>query len=240
MSPAARPVSCHLLLPWLVPIQSTFSSSFFFFLLNNLPRLSLPTCQTVAAELVQHLTPFTKGANRDSCYLGEGRSRTRRKKWCFAVIWDEHLAVGVCRPLAFIWRSASSRSDTDVLRSDFKLFSPPKRLWGGKRPDDGAALKGATVIEPDPLLSLGFNAFTHRLVAVRAGVMSLSGSSHSFRITSDAATIYHSFCTRWNCPISRLLIGPRLGVPSRTDSGSGLSGVTHGCTVTRYSRLPMW
>lgn len=116
--PDRSPATCHWSPGWF-PFKALFLLRFFF-LLNNLPRLSLPTCQTVAAELVQHLTPFTKGANRDSCYLGEGGRRRRRKKRCFAVIWDERLAVDVRRPLAFIWRSASSRSNTDVLRSDFE------------------------------------------------------------------------------------------------------------------------
>lgn len=70
----------------------------------------------------------------------------REKKRCFSVISEERRAIGVRRPLAFIRQSASSRTNTDVLRSDFKLFSPPKWLWGGKSPDDGRALKGASVI----------------------------------------------------------------------------------------------
>lgn len=54
-----------------VPIQSIFFLLLFLFL-NNLSRLSLTMCQTVAVELVQHLTPFTKALNCDSCYFGEG------------------------------------------------------------------------------------------------------------------------------------------------------------------------
>lgn len=135
-------VSCHLPVnPWLVPIPSIFSLLFFC----SLQPATSFTHNVTDSGSGACAAPDTIHRSR-KLWISLPRGGVEEKKMCFSVISEGRCAVGVCRPLAFIRQNASSRTNTDALRSDLKLFSPSKWLWGGKRPTDGRALKGASVI----------------------------------------------------------------------------------------------
>lgn len=127
------------------------------------------------------------------------------------------------------WRAsafgASSRTNTDVVRSDIELLSPPNWLWWGETSRWRQSAERCECHSISIAFASGFYSPPggHESSSDWLG---LTCAPRSFCIHGNMSAICHFLCTCWNCAMRR--------VPSLTDSDSGFPAVNLGFTIRHF------